>query len=425
MPEENDIIELLSNPGESEDSPLESVSLTDPEARRASILDMSQRLTNKTAVKDRTKIPEQVEGFMQRANNFIGDPNVINALAQFGQAFAQGRPDEPGTILGQFAQNQVSSNAERNLLSRLLAGEKLEDIDLTEFVGLTPEAMTRAEQIAAGRRGEEREDTRLELGADELALRERALGLQEQGLNLQRFGVFLENEKFELTKEETERRLALAEKSAVTEQRVNESLISWRKTQETIAEGEFERSTEDNQATVLRERGRLIESLQDHEENLITQRRILESTLKGVEAAIIKEESGFFTSPSRDEIESDLEYVQAKGQLKLIEEELARHKTAVSELIEAQQADIKSGVTQTTTTERSQATDRVSTADVDENRIILEATEEDIASYEGEAVVATSIEELNRLERSSAPGTIISFRGRTFVASGDESDIEE
>lgn len=115
-----------------------------------------------------TPEPEEISGLSKALNSFskaLETPGFQRFLSQMGIAFSGGRPNEPGTILGQFNINQLDSDLENKIVKGLSEGKSLSEIDLPE----TPssEIINRAMDRVMQQR--------------DLSLKERQIANQERG----------------------------------------------------------------------------------------------------------------------------------------------------------------------------------------------------------------------------------------------------
>lgn len=128
-----------------------------------------------------TPEPEELQGFSKAISNFgkaLETPGFQRFLSQMGIAFSGGRPNEPGTILGQFNIQQLDSQLEEQLTQGLLEGKTLDEIDLPE----TPnsEVLNRALENV-------RQQRALDLQERGLEDTERRTDLQESGQEFEEF----------------------------------------------------------------------------------------------------------------------------------------------------------------------------------------------------------------------------------------------
>lgn len=232
-----DVGEMLANPDSLEVQRLTPETLTG-RTRGEDILDVTDRLSNQTAITEegRKTIGERIGSFLGKADSTLENPDVIRGLAAFGTAFAQGRPNEPGTILGQFAMGQadrIEGRAEKQVLGRLLAGEDISDIEPELLSQLSAEGMQQAEQIRSGRAAEG-------LQQQGLAIDERLADLRAQGLDLERVGLENENRRINLSERELTQRINNAQSRLAIDQQLANSLGNLRD-----AQAEYYRNRED------------------------------------------------------------------------------------------------------------------------------------------------------------------------------------
>lgn len=149
--------------------------------------------------------PEEIEGIGKALQNFsksLATPGFQRFLSQMGIAFSGGRPNEPGTILGQANIERLDAQLEEQIVQGLLEGKSLSEIDLPE----TPssEILNRAVRTAQTERGLNQKDRALNLeqqrvdiskagqetsealGFGRLDVLYKRLGLDERRLNLDR-----------------------------------------------------------------------------------------------------------------------------------------------------------------------------------------------------------------------------------------------
>ena len=119
------------------------------------------------------RIGKGLENFGKTASTLgklLEDPAAQKFLAQMGIAFAGGHPEEPGTILGQAAIQQIDADQEARVMQALLSGEDISDVDLQ---GLSSEAIRNISQTI-------QQQTQLEQADRRLDLEDRRLTTQEQ-----------------------------------------------------------------------------------------------------------------------------------------------------------------------------------------------------------------------------------------------------
>jgi len=248
-----DVGRALSDPEEVNIKPqtIEPISLTDAQSRGAGVVDLTNRLGNRS-VNPRFTSASNAAGtdrpsFGQRVGNSLRDPDVISALAQFGIAFSGGRPNAPGTILGQFALQNQATNVERQISQRIERGETLADIPDEDLRGLSPEGLQRL-------RGIEQQQVENTFTDTELRQRRRALDLQEEGVDLRRLGLALDQEKFDLTEKEVTRRLDLAEQNAIIDRQLTQATADLRAAQALQLQNEDGEDQSADQVALRRER---------------------------------------------------------------------------------------------------------------------------------------------------------------------------
>jgi hypothetical protein len=98
--------------------------------------------------------PEEITGLGRALSQFgkaLETPGFQRFLSEMGIAFSGGHPNTAGTILGQQNIQSLDAQAQSEVMQRLLAGESLEDIDLSQI--RTMEGVQAATDVAV-RRGE-------------------------------------------------------------------------------------------------------------------------------------------------------------------------------------------------------------------------------------------------------------------------------
>lgn len=439
----SDLAKLLSNPTDVEG--IEPATLQD--VSRANIIDMSDRLTNRTeVVRPEAFTPESTSRF----SDFITNPDFIKGLAAFGTAFAGGRPNEPGTILGQFATQQVNQGAERRVMARVLAGEDISDISQAELEALTPEALVRLEQIR-GRRAEESQGERaLDIRGRALDIDERykqeLINLREAGVDLERWGLILDNRRINLEAEEIEDRIEIAREDLALRRQAQRELTEYRNEMNRIRELQATNQDTDTSALDIR-RERLINTLSARQETLARQELFLESQINArVEEAVddFNDDRGMvsrFLNPSgSDNVDEALNRImldeheftaeeRAAGlpalvnRYKQVLQDQQDYSTAINKLIDEQKDRVlgtegsRGGENETSeNTSGDEAGEESQT-----NVAVYRPTDEDIRAAGDNTLTASTFEEFQQLLTPDNAGKLVSFNGE-LVLIGEETE---
>lgn len=280
--EEEDIGQMLANPDGLQTQDIQPATLTD--ARRADVLDVSDRLTNRTAVRDRGRntIGERISNFMGKADTFFDNPDNIRALTAFGQAFTG--PNSNTEALSQFALGQadrMESRAERVVLSRLLRGESLEDIPEEELNKLGVEGLQRVEEFRAGRQGEE-------FTEEQIAQQDRVIELRESGLDIERAGLDLREGVLNLDKRRFNQRVETETERLRLEEISTNALARLREAQADALGREGEGGGARSESVLLR-RSEFIDTMSNMLPNIQEQIRYAKDDVQDIEALFPEE----------------------------------------------------------------------------------------------------------------------------------------
>lgn len=275
----DDVTRLFQNDG-AQLSGMREVEITPEMRQQVPVTDATSLPTGRPIPSRLRRIGEGVQRGTERAGQFLAQDEVQMALGQFAQAFGQGDPTSPATILGGQVQKDVRQRAEAEVMSRLLAGEDPSEIDQQTLALAGPQVRQQALLVTESRAGRKLEEEKFDF---EKEAQKEAFRLQELGIDIQQEGLDQSALQLGLSREDFEHRSNLAVQKQELQERIGQSLIDYRRAQ---AEAASEQGTEvDKEKTLLRNQqliqdmSKMIENRTQHLESMKFQLEDVERTL--------------------------------------------------------------------------------------------------------------------------------------------------